>query len=144
MHCRFRRFIMRTTRHSLANVLILAGCMTAGAGHAQITKCIDQAGQVTYSDGSCGDAVQVQYIDVTAPESAEGVGNPALTVKPAVSASPMALDNVPVRESAWATMPMAARHASTDAQTIRAAREALAENDRGLAALRTQKLALNR
>jgi hypothetical protein len=135
---------MRTTRHSLANALILAGCMIAGVAHADITKCIDQAGRVSYSDGACGDADLVGYLDVTTPDMADRPAVATVTIKPAASASPMALDNMPVRESAWANRPVATRHASTDAQTIRAAREALAENDRGLAALRTQKLALNR
>lgn len=124
----------------LGTALILASCLTTVTARADITKCIDQAGRISYSDGSCGDAVLVGYLDVTVPDTK---ANPAPAVVTPVR-SFMALDNVPLRETAWATMPVAPHRVSTDAATIREARDALAASDRGLAALRTQKVALNR
>lgn len=131
---------MRPLPRLMGSALLITTCLATAVAHAQVTKCIDQAGRISYSDTSCGDAVLVGYLDVQVPDQLSHAPSPvsALTV------SPSAIANVPLRETAWAMMPIAVRHHSTDGATIRAAREALAANDRGLAAMRSQKLADSR
>lgn len=131
---------MRPVIRLLASALIMTSCLTTAASHAQVAKCIDQAGHVSYSDTSCGDAVLIGYLDVQAPDRTSHA-TPAVLPAPV---SPMAIANVPLRETAWGMMPVATKRASTDGTTIRAAREALAASDRGLAAVRMQKLADSR
>jgi hypothetical protein len=109
-------------------------CLVSIGAQAQITKCIDEQGRVSYSDDTCTTGVLVVYAepDTLAPVAEKPASRPS---------SPMAIDNLPIRETAWATMPIAARHARKDAETVSEARSTLAANDRGLAAIRTQKLA---
>ena len=125
---------MHPSRFPIRTVLAALACLVSFGAQAQITKCIDASGRVSYSDDGCANGVQIGVIEADPP--------PPVAQQPvARPASQMAIDNLPIRETAWAAMPAVAHHSRTDAATIRAARNTLASEDRGLAAMRSQKLA---
>lgn len=128
---------MRRTFTRFKFLALCAACVVSAAAQGQITKCIDEAGRVSYSDDACVNGVVVGYLDVETPATAPVSREPRRS-------TPMALENAPARETAWALMPPVQRHALKDVATVSAARTALAEMDRGLAAVRTQKLASSR
>ncbi len=125
-------------RHAAVALLGLA----ASCGvQAQITKCIDTQGSVTYSDAiesSCRNANVVGLAETTPATARDAsrirrimmltTGNDALPARPGGGVRPA----------------VAHAHATTDAATVGAAREALASTDRALAAMRMQKLASSR
>ena len=130
-----------------AAVMLLA-LVTTCAVQAQITKCVDIEGNVTYSDattGICRNAVVVD-IAATTPSRPEvrTVATPEDTATGRSQLLFMTGSDAPLRQSAWANLPMVRQHVSTDAATVATAREALASTDRGLAAIRTQKVASSR
>jgi len=62
---------MTTCRHFFAALIT---CLyTAGIAHAQVIRCVDASGHVTYTDGTCPNSKQVQEIlpPLTAQEQAE-------------------------------------------------------------------------
>ena len=128
-------------------VALLALAASCGV-QAQITKCIDAQGNVTYSDaaeGICRNAIIVD-IAATTPAAASSLPS-AVPVDDQAGRSQMLMitgSDAPLRQTAWANLPMQRQHASTDAMTVATAREALASTDRGLAAMRTQKVASSR
>ena len=89
--------------------------------HAELLRCSDAAGNVTYMDGPCPeDARRTDMIDLT-------LTAPAPVALPA--ARPRSLEAIPVRESAWARQPAPVRHDTTDVTTLKKARENLRIND---------------
>ncbi len=124
---------MRAFPSMIKTVVVSTACLLTFGAQAQITKCIDESGQVTYSDGDCGRGNAIGYLDIDAVA-------PALPAAPVRAVPPMAIDVAPLRTSAWAAMPPVLRHPSKDAATVSEAREALAASDRGLIAIRTQKM----
>lgn len=135
------------TRHAAVALLALA----ASCGvQAQITKCIDVQGNVTYSDvrdGTCRNAVIVD-IPETAPAAAgstvaAGQTNTISTLSTALLLM-TGTDAPATRPTAWAALPLPQRRTSTDVATVGAARDALRATDRALASMRTQKLASSR
>lgn len=119
----------------------LSALLLAPLAHAEITKCIDQAGRITYSDGDCINAVSTQTIEI---DIAPALSTTPATVRPQRSASPMALQNIRERITPWATMPVVARSAPKDFATVSEARNTMLAMDRGLVAMRTQKLVSSR
>ena len=119
----------------------LSALLLASLAHADITKCIDQAGRITYSDGQCIDAVSTQSIEI---DIAPALSPTPATIRSLRSVSPMALQNLRERTTPWATMPVVARQGSKDFATVSDARNAMLAMDRGLAAMRTQKLVSSR
>lgn len=114
---------------------------TSMAGHAQITKCVDVDGHISYSNdtGACAQTDKASFIaDTPAPPGPVTVqGTPR-------AASRFAKDRTATAGTAWAQMPAVLRHASTDSATVREASANLHASDRALSSLRTQKLAFSR
>ena len=119
----------------------LSAFLFAPLAQADITKCIDQAGRITYSDGECINAVNTQTIEI---DVAPALSTTPATIRPLRSVSPMALQNLREKITPWATMPVVARQGSKDFATVSDARNAMLAMDRGLAAMRTQKLVSSR
>lgn len=129
---------MRYPSLVLKLAIAATGLCAAFACSAQISKCIDADGRVTYSDNSCGNAVVVEYVIDSTPSIEI---HPAPTPERVVA--PMALENVPARETAWAHAPASQAHRSRDFATVGEARRMVIANDRSLAFLRNQKVASN-
>ena len=122
-----------------ALVASIVSC-TALSSHADITKCVDPEGRISYSNegpSACNDRDTVSYIVTTTPEK------PNVEVAPRV-VSRSALDNTVIRESAWAQSPVTMHRTMTDASTVREARSNLQAIDRALVSMRTQKVASSR
>ena len=125
-------------------VAALIGIAVACSAQAQITKCVDARGSVTYTDtaeGTCRNAV-VMDIRETAPVASSDPVTDAQSARSAMLfmtgvAAPV------TRASAWASLPSQPR-VSPDAKTVGMARQALAESDRALVSMRTQKIASSR
>ena len=131
-----------------ATVALIGIAISCGA-QAQITKCVDGQGNVTYTDaseGNCRNAVVVEIAE-TAPV-AEIVPPAATTSQSASARTAMLLMTgngaTPVAPSGWANRTVARSHASPDGATVAAARDALSATDRALIAMRTPKLASSR
>lgn len=110
---------------------------TAVSSHADITKCVDREGRISYSNegpSACNDRDTVSFIATTTPEQ------PIVEVAPRVVPR-SALDNTVIRESAWAQAPVTMHRTMTDASTVREARSNLQAIDRAMASMRTQKVA---
>lgn len=127
----------------------LFGIAASCGAQAQITKCLDMQGNVTYTDaaeGTCRNAIIVD-IAQTAPAAASVLPT-AGSVESVTARTAMLLmtgiDMPVARQSGWANLPEPRKHTSSDAQTVSTARQALADTDRALAAMRTQKLASSR
>ena len=126
---------------------VLAIAVTCSA-QAQITKCIDARGTVTYTDaveGNCRNAV-VMDIRETTPAVASVATTAATDDAQPVRSAMLFMTGVdmPVaHRSSWASLPSRPR-VSSDAQTVSMARQALSETDRALASMRTQKIASSR
>ena len=122
--------------------VLVAGIVSCAAmsSHADITKCVDRDGRISYSNegpNACSDRDTVSYIATATPEQ------PIVEVARRV-VSRSALENTVIRESAWAQAPVTMHRTMTDASTVREARSNLQAIDRALASMRTQKVASSR
>ena len=124
----------------LAQILTVSILTCAAVNsHADITKCVNRDGQVSYSSegvGACDDAIVNFPVTPTA-------------ALPPVEAAPRtisrtALDNTVLRESAWAQAPAKLRRTTTDATTVKEAHANLQAIDRALSSMRIQKMASSR
>jgi len=105
---------------SILRKSLTAGCMAllfALPAHAELTRCSDSAGNVTYLDSACP------------MESQPELSEPVSAAEPApVRPNPRLLDTVPLRESPWARTPTT-KAVTTDAATLRKAREIMHADD---------------
>ena len=126
---------------------LLVSTATCGA-QAQITKCTDARGNVTYSDVSDSNCRNVVIVDVA--DAAASVSALPANASPLASSARTTMlmmtghDASSFRQTSWANLPITHSRGSTDVATVGAARDALAATDRALAAMRTQKLASSR
>ena len=106
---------------SILRKSLTAGCMAllfALPAHAELTRCSDSAGNVTYLDGACPTEAQPQLNDpVSAAEPAPARSNPR------------SIDAIALRESPWARTPTSIKAVATDAATLRKAREIMHTDD---------------
>ena len=123
----------------------LVGLVTAFSAQAQITKCVDARGNVTYTDsaeGSCRNAIVMdirETVPMVTPVASSNSANGTQSTRSAMLLMTGVAMPV-VRTSAWASLPLQQR-VSPDARTVSMARQALSETDRALASMRTQKIA---
>jgi hypothetical protein len=85
--------------------------------HAELTRCSDSAGNVTYLDGACPAEARNEF------------GDPSSVTEPAAAVNPRSLEAVPLRESAWARSPNLTRTSTTDAATLKKARDIMHSAD---------------
>ena len=127
---------MRNQLLTIRTIAATALCLASAFTHAEISKCVDQQGDVVYSDTACSDAATTMRMESDPLRQTEWAAP-----KPV---SRMVLDNTPLKQTAWATMPIQQRHRSTDTVTVSQARQALAEMDSVGTSMRAMKLASNR
>lgn len=139
---------MAGQRFKFRTAAALVGLVTAFGAQAQITKCVDARGNVTYTDsaeGSCRNAVVMdirETVPVVTPTPLSDSANDSQATRSALLFMTGVAMPV-VRMSAWASLPLQQR-VSPDARTVSMARQALSETDRALASMRTQKIASSR
>lgn len=126
-----KQFLMTSTF-----LVLLSGAMVPNA-YADITKCKDASGQITYSDTACVNAVAIAHIAESAAT------DNAADTSSRVPVTPM-IDSPIVRESPWAHMNSVPPRRSTDKETISQARESLRATDRALAALHSHTMVSSR
>lgn len=111
--------------------------LTSMSSHADITKCVDRDGRISYISegaGACNELDTVSHLVTTTPEQ------PVVEVAPRV-VSRAALENTIIRETSWAQAPATLHRSRTDVSTVMEARANLQAMDRALASMRTQKVA---
>ena len=98
-----------------------AACMVllfALPAHAELSRCSDSAGNVAYLDGPCPSEDRTEF------------GDPFSVAEPAVAPrNPRSIEVVPLRDSAWAHTPALIRTSTTDAATLKKAREIMHSDD---------------
>jgi hypothetical protein len=116
--------------------LVLTGTVLPSA-HAEITKCKDADGQITYSDSSCGDATVIARFSEVASTSADVELPSKVIMQPSI-------ERRVTHESAWARPIALPAHKSTDLATLAEARQTLRAMDRALAAMRSHTMVSSR
>jgi len=127
-----------------ARLAILAVAFsTATISNAEIKKCLENDGAVTYSDRACHNAIVLGELDVEqiAPAGLAVLQN--LTAHPSTATGTIiSAEETTIPPSRWAELPVVQSHYSTDIETVSQAREMLAALDRQQGAAPVQKLAL--
>ena len=130
---------MRIRRVTCRMLIVVTACtsVVAPSVNAEIAKCVDAGGRISYSDQFCVNAIVIGYLD--------GAPVPVVTAtksRPVTTPGDMPGDIIEA-QSRWAHQALRSRY-SLDTATVGQAREALATSDRAQSLIRRQNLALNR
>ena len=122
---------------------ICLNVVLSSTAHAEITKCVDESGQISYSNTSCGEALPIARF--TEGETGTGITTTTATAVPALKVNnQLQIQNAVVRDSPWAnpiTLPV---RRSLDRATLAEAREVMHSTDRALSAMRSHTIVSSR
>lgn len=137
------------------NVAILTiACSTATLSNAEIKKCLENDGSVSYSDRACDNALAVEKLGVedTTPAGiaslqayeAQRAAQRQASESQLVLSGEAVEQTTPVVQTPWAQLLVKKIRYSTDVETVSQARQTLASLDRQQIATQPQKLPLYR
>ncbi len=124
------------TSNTYSRTIFIALLVCAGFAKADIAKCVDETGAVTYTNVSCPSGTKLARAASTSnPDTADATDSPA--------AGHIAADG-PARDATWGkngVSNLTVRSAGTDVATLKAARSSMLSMDRALLLSRQVKLA---
>ena len=130
---------MRDKLCTVRTAIALIAWSVSMLAQAQITKCVDENGKISYTNSGCVNASAVAYIAIDEAPATDA----APVQRDDVAPSYLAPDATPVHASAWAHRLSAPGKKSPDAETVSEARQAMAAMDRAVASMRTTRVASN-
>ncbi|MES2831808.1 MAG: hypothetical protein V4695_07435 [Pseudomonadota bacterium] len=133
---------MNLLKLSASVAVFMVACSTTVVSNAEIKKCLEGDGSISYSDRACENALVVEKLDVQeiapagltvlqAYQAQTAIDGPSTPLLPEI-----ADDSSPAVQSQWAQMPAKQIRYSTDVETVSQARETLALLDRQLPSAR--------